>query len=73
MSIPGPTCSVCAVLDRIDPEQAEALRAHLANPAWRYADLAAALHADSDGEIALTPYQLSWHANGRCAAHEALR
>lgn len=66
----GPTCEVCIVLDRIDPKEAEALRGHLSNPAWRYNALADALR---DEGIDLPGFTLSRHARGQCGAREKLR
>lgn len=69
----GPTCQVCRELARLEPKEAAALRKHLANPAWRFTELADALFEDSGGKINLREHVLSRHARGQCAAREKLR
>lgn len=69
----GPACGVCSALAALAPKEAAALRAHLANPEWRYTELSAALAADQDTPLDLPDFVLSNHARGRCSAREKLR
>lgn len=66
-------CTVCVALAELDDQSSAALRALLADPAWRYTELAEALAADEDTPLTFQPETLSRHARGRCAAREKLR
>lgn len=66
----GPTCEVCRVLADLDPSEADALRGHLGNPAWRYQQLSDALASEA---INLPAFSLARHARGQCAAKEKIR
>lgn len=66
----GPSCTVCTVLNGLSGPEAQALRDLLADPAWRYQELADRL---SDEGVELAPFSLSRHARGRCQAREKLR
>jgi hypothetical protein len=69
----GPRCLVCLTLAGLTPDDAKALRAHLADPAWRYTELSDALAADKDTPLDIKPFILARHARGECAAGERLR
>ncbi len=69
----GPMCEVCQALATLPPDEADALRGHLANPAWRYTELSDALAGDKDSPLDLPSFVLSRHARGKCAARERLR
>lgn len=68
--IKGPTCSVCQALATLDESEAQALRSLLADPAWRYQELADRL---ADEGLRLQSFSLSRHARGQCLAGEKLR
>lgn len=67
---PGPTCTVCQKLAELPDPEANALRALMANPAWRYQVLAERLRSEG---VDLSAGSLSRHARGRCLAREKLR
>lgn len=69
----GPTCAVCKLLIRLDPDEAAALRGHLLNPEWRLTELSDALFEDSGGTINVPAPTFARHARGQCAAREKLR
>lgn len=69
----GPTCTVCKLLDRLEPSEANALRGHMSNPEWRLTDLSDALFEDSNGQINVPAPTFARHARGQCAAREKLR
>lgn len=66
----GPPCSVCETLARLPETEADALRALLSDPAWRYTTLSDELRTEG---IELAPFVLSRHARGGCGAREKLR
>lgn len=66
----GPTCTVCQAIDGLDDTEAQALRSLLADPAWRYQELADRL---ADEGLRLQAFSLSRHARGHCSAGEKLR
>ena len=72
-ALKGPTCETCRALAALDDNEAAALRAHLANPEWRYTELSDALAADEDTQLSLPAHSLARHARGQCAAREKLR
>lgn len=69
----GPPCTVCAALARLSDDEAAALRALLADPAWRYTELSDRLLADPDTPLDIPHSTLARHAKGRCLAREKLR
>ena len=64
------TCHTCALLDDLDPAQAELLNRAMANPLVHYSEIVAALAAD--GHI-VGRDTIARHATGRCAARVSLR
>lgn len=66
-------CAVCNALDSLPVTEAAALRALLADPAWRYQAIADELAVDPDTPLVIDAYTLSRHARGRCARREKLR
>lgn len=69
----GPPCDVCVALAGLSKAEAKALRGHLANPAWRYSELAEAIRVDPDTPFEPSAYSLARHARGHCAARDKLR
>ena len=66
----GPSCEVCRKLDALPDDEAQALRAHLANTQWRYSALSEALAVEGHD---LPAFTLARHARGQCGARERLR
>lgn len=66
----GPPCTVCALLGRLDEQDAAALRRLLADTSVRYSTLADALRSEGHD---FSGYTLSRHARGLCEGREALR
>jgi hypothetical protein len=66
----GPVCTVCKLLARLEPAEANALRSHLTNPEWRLTELSDALFEEGHDVPGPT---LARHARGQCAAREKLR
>lgn len=70
--VPWRTCSTCHHLEQMSTDDANTLRALLADKGVRFKDLAREL-AD-DPEAPTIPWEaLSRHARGGCAAREHLR
>jgi hypothetical protein len=69
----GPSCTVCQALEQIDPDEAAGLRSLLANPRWRYSEIADRIAADPDTPLEIPHQTLARHAKGHCAARERLR
>lgn len=69
----GPSCTVCAALSSLPDAEAAALRQLLADPAWRYTELADRLAEDPDTPLLIPHGTLARHAKGRCSAREKLR
>lgn len=69
----GPSCTVCLALDSLPVDEATALRSLLADPAWRYTELADRLAEDPDTPLVIPHGTLARHAKGRCSAREKLR
>lgn len=68
--IKGPPCGVCRLMSDLEPTEATALRALLADPRWRYQALSDALAEENHKIPAFT---LARHARGQCSAGEKLR
>ena len=66
----GPPCTVCETLERLPAEESTALVVLLSDPTWRYTALSDALREEG---VDLTPFMLSRHTKGQCAARSKLR
>lgn len=68
--IKGPSCTVCMLLAELPADEAQALRALLADTRWRYSALSEALKAEGHH---LAAHALSRHGRGQCSAKTKLR
>lgn len=59
----GPACSVAATLKALPPDEAEALRAALADKRWRATQLARVLASEG---VHISSHTLSRHRRGEC-------
>lgn len=69
----GPACAVCQALDDLPPDEAAGLRALLADPRWRYTQIAEMVKADPDSPLDIHHSTYARHAKGDCAARTRLR
>lgn len=62
--VPGPRCTMCALLDALPPHEADAVRAALADPRVLGSKLAHALEANGHH---MKPLTVQRHRRGDCA------